>query len=238
MKKLFLMIATIFMTTFCWSFAAHSFSSGFKAEMTDFQKKVMLDGKKMTPKEAISCWGKFDDEILGILSHGKPTEAALNRETARIELSYIEHYKKEIDEIELGNIETKFYRLETPEGVAWLAILSNRMGNLSSSTFHIYREENGKYRRVAALEETRGPWSSEKNLWGVLQIQTIRNGSGSRDAEFASYHLPFSKSGKNRSEIVWKFDGSRLKGILWFPEVDWHKEKGKMVQGRGEAVRP
>lgn len=210
---------------------SEAFSDGFKQYMTQLQTRVMYRGESFTPDEIKRAWGKFDEEIVSLLSQNK-TEEALNKEAQATPLTFMDQKKGEVELVELGTIEARFYKL----GPAWLVSLNNGMTVGPSNTFHIYDnvrdKADGKFTRTAAFEETAGPWGQDQLLTMGMQIQLLK--AGKKGSEFASFHKPY-RAKSNRCQIVWKYDGSSLKPVFWIPEVDWHTVDGQQVAGRGEA---
>lgn len=202
-----------------------AFSEGFKKYVTSSQAKIMLKGEKLTSSEVAALWNKFDEEVISLLSQGEPEEAALNQEGKSTELSVMDHE----DLIELGSVELDFHRLGSQ--AVWLVGFHNLMGKkLPVTTFHIFKKVDGRYTKVAALEEAKGPWEKKLAL-SRLQLQIIDLSGGA--VRFASFHK--GRDSDNRSEIVWQFEKS-LRPTHWIPEVDWHLVNGSRVQGRGNVI--
>jgi len=220
--------------------SAHAFSDGFKKTMTDVQTRVMVRGDKVSATDMKQWWSKYDDEIIGLLSNAKkPTEADLNKETQPIELNETETKGTEIDDIELGKVGVEFHKLDTA-GKLWLAVLSNSMYSGSTplpySTVRFYKQGDGKFQRVGALDEMAGPWDKEKIQFSSVQFQSMGGSKGGiKFATFHSWPTKGTKTKPNRSQIVWMFK-DEPKATLIIPEVDWHTDgSGNVMPGRGEA---
>ncbi len=214
------------------SLRADAFSEGFKKYMALSQEKIMLKGEKLTSLEVSAVWGQFDGEVISLLSQGESEEAALNQEGKTTELSVMDHE----DLIELGSVGADFHRLGSGDKTTWLVGFNNLMGkNLPVTTFHIFKKVDGRYAKVASLEEAKGPWVDhpwEKKLaLSLLQLQIIDLTGGT--VRFASFHK--ARGSDNRSEIAWQFEKT-LRPTHWIPEVDWHLVNGSRVQGRGEVL--
>ncbi len=235
------LIATAFGVLFGLSLVspkAEAFSDGFKKYAASVQGPVMLKGQHFSAADAKKFWEKFDEEIISLISQSKKAED-LDKAGAAEELTYLDAKGGEQEILELGTIEAKFFDLDG-SGKTWLVALSNSMyagsDPLPTSTVHIYREKDGKFQVVGALDAIKGPWDADKTLFSNIQVQVIRQASKLGAAEFATFHKPASKSGKvNRSQIVWDFD-SILHPVMYFPEVDYHTVGGQQVAGRGDPV--
>lgn len=252
MKQSFLFIVVLALLL---PLQVQAFSENFKKEVGQIQFHVMSRGGPMTVQEMEQTWKKFDEEILSLLNQPeKSTEQALNKEGAKAELSLVERYGKEMEEIELGSVQANFFSMGTPKtkkGISsspiWLVVLTSEMGNVIASTFHLYQESDkesgGQYQLMAAFENMKGPWETEKLLTTVLQVQRLPDRFRKGVFQFATYYQPFrtgsqasNYEGLNRSQILWEFRDSSLKPLLWFPEVDWHIKEDKKVIGRGPAI--
>ncbi|GEM_PF-3228873 len=229
---------------------AQAFSENFRKELGQIQFHVMSSGGHMTGKEMEQTWKNFDEEILSLLNQTeKTTEDTLNKAGTKVALSNVEHYGKEVEEIELGSVQANFFNVGTPKikkGTAntplWLVVLTSEMGNVIASTFHLYKESEGRYQLVATFEDTKGPWETDKLLTMVLQVQKLADRQKGV-FQFATYYQPFRTGLKasgteavNRSQILWELRDASLKPLLWFPEVDWHSEGDKKVAGRGPSI--
>ena len=220
--------------------SAHAFSDGFKQTMTDVQTRVMVKGDKVSPADLKQWWSKYDDEVIAILSNAKkPVEDDLNKETEAVELNETEKKGTEIDDIELGKIGVSFHKLDTA-GKLWLAVLTNSMYSGSTplpySTIHFYKEVDGKFQRVGALDEMTGPWDKDKIQFSTVQFQPMGTSKGA--IKFATFHawpVKGANAKPNRSQMIWEFkDAPKITLIV--PEVDWHTDgAGNVVPGRGEA---
>lgn len=189
----------------------------------------MMNGKKLTPDEENQCWKKLDEEVLSLLDSGK-------HPSLKVPLSVTERKGEEEEVIELGSIEAQFYKLGEGKRGAWLVAFYNAMGDRHMGTFHLYQKVGDQLVRTAALEELKGPWDQRKILQSAIQIQPLVGIVAGGRFYFSSFHSPTLKgANRNRSQIVWEFDGSTLKPTLWVPEVDWHSMNGELVQGRGEV---
>lgn len=216
-----------------------AFSDGFTKTMTGVQTKIMLNGEKFTPAQVKAWWDAYDQEIISILSNAKkPSEEELNKQTAPVELSMTDRKGTEIDDIELGKVGVEFHKLDGT-GKTWLAILSNKMyaGStpLPFGTVRFYKEIDGKYQRIGALDEMNGPWDKDKIQFSTVQYQPMGVKKGA--LQFATFHQWPTKSGDkpNRTQIIWEFK-DEPKPVTLVPEVDWHKNAdGTIAQGHGDA---
>jgi hypothetical protein len=218
------------------SASSAAFTDAFKTKMTDVQTKIMLNNQKFTPADVKAWWDAYDQEVLAFLNAKKPVESDLNKETAPIELSMVDHKGTEIDNIELGTIGVEFHQLD---GKTWLAVLSNKMYSGSTplpfGTVRFYKEVSGQYQRVAALDQMTGPWDKDKIQFSTVQFQPMGFKKGS--LVFATFHQWPTKSGDkpNRSQIIWEYKDTP-KPVTLVPEVDWHKTSdGTVVAGHGDA---
>lgn len=245
-----------------------AFSEDFLKDMAHIQSEVMLKGNTVVSKgDMEKAWNRFDAEILNLInSKGKWSENELNGETKRKPLSITLKGNGEMEEIELGSIEVKFYDIEKGDAAnpVWIAALVNDMEGIVANTFHVYMrppaekrkkskknaEEGGlalsQYELVAAFENISGPWQfgdSESLMTMNIQIQKLWERSKPGSLQFATYHSPFvwkkrTMEEVNRQQILWQLSGKELKPLLWFPEVDWHITEGKRFDGRGEGILP
>ncbi len=246
-----------------------AFSEAFKTDMANIQSDVMLKAKKSVSKADMEkAWRRFDDEIIPLLnSKEKWSEGDLNDETSKIPLSIVLRGNGEMEEIELGSVEVKFYDVEKGDSAnpVWVAALINNMENVVANTFHVYtrppaekkkvRKKKGPqdvsesppaYELAAAFEEVQGPWlfSEGDALIGMdIQIQKLWERSKPGALQFATYHSPIVWRRKdlediNRQQILWKLSGKTLQPLLWFPEVDWHLVDGRRVDGRSDGIQP
>lgn len=228
---------TVILTGLCISpVTSAAFSEGFTKTMTTVQTKIMLNGEKFTPAQVKSWWDTYDQEVISVLSAKKPVEEELNKETAPIELSVTEHKGTEIEDIELGKVGVEFHKLD---GKTWLAILTNKMFSGSTplpfGTVRFYKEVDGKFQKVAALDEMEGPWDKDKIQFSTVQYQPMGFKKGAM--QFSTFHQWPAKSGDkaNRTQIIWEFKESP-KPVTLVPEVDWHKASdGTVVMGHGDA---
>lgn len=219
--------------------SAHAFSEGFKKTMIDVQTRVMLKGQKVSSADLKQWWNKYDEEIIAILSAAKkPNEEVINKEGQSLELNVTETKGTEIEDIELGKIGVTFHQLDQA-GKIWVAVLNNNMyaGStpLPYSTVRFYKQIDGQFQRVGALDEMNGSWDKEKIQFSSVQIQPMGKSKGT--IKFATFHTWPKASGarSNRSQIVWEFK-DEPKVTLIVPEVDWHTgADGAVIEGRGEA---
>lgn len=248
----------------------HAFTESFKTDMANIQSEVMLKGSKSVSKyDMEKAWHRFDEEILTILnSKEKWSESDLNEQTKNLPLSIILRGNGEMEEIELGSVEVKFFDVEKGDAAnpVWVAALINDMEGIVANTFHVYTRlpvENKKkkskkesseseankipqYELAASFEDMVGPWQfgDAESLMGMnIQIQKLWERSKPGALQFATYHSPLVWKKKdlgdvNRQQILWKLSGKNLQPLLWFPEVDWHVVEGKRIEGRGEGVLP
>lgn len=201
-----------------------AFSEEFKREMTDIQRRVMLNGEQFSIEDARQLWSRYDDEIIGLLSRSEMiSEEELNLETQKMALMVTEKKGTEIEPIELGDIAAQFQQLDT-KGEIWLVVLHNGMYQgstpLSFSTFRVYKRNDGSFTKTAALEDVKGKWNQNQIESGIIQIQNL--GGSRKRVKFATYHTPPKRSGEprpNRSKIVWEY-GRKLKAVKYVPKVD------------------
>lgn len=240
--KSFLAIAVVLTGFLLSSTTSAAFSEGFRKAMTDVQTKIMLKGETFGPEDVKNWWSKYDEEVVALLAgytgDRKLMEAELNKQTEPVELMVTEKKGTEIEDIELGKIGAQLHQID-PKTKLWLAILSNKMFSGSNplpfSTIHFYKETDGKFLRVGALDEMSGPWDQEKIQFSSIQYQPMGKKKGA--FQFATFHVWPTKAGDkpNRSQIVWQFK-NEPKVVLIVPEVDWHTlPDGTVAQGRGEA---
>ena len=124
-------------------------------------------------------------------------------------------------------------------GKVWLAILSNKMYSgsipLPFGTVRFYKEMDGKFEKIGALDEMTGPWDKDKIQFSTVQYQPMGEKKGA--FQFSTFHQWPVKSGDkpNRTQIIWEFKDAP-KAIALVPEVDWHKNAdGTIAQGHGDA---
>lgn len=219
-----------------------AFSEGFKKTMTEVQNKIMLQGQKFAPADVKAWWDAYDKEIIALLTNysgdKKQMEIELNKETLPIELMVTEKKGTEIEDIELGKISVELRQIDPGKNL-WLGMLNNRMfaGStpLPFSTVRYYKGVDGKFERVAALDEMNGPWDKDKIQFSSIQYQPMGKKKGA--IQFATFHAWPTKSGEkaNRSQIIWELRDTP-KAVLIIPEVDWHTNAdGTTAVGHGEA---
>ncbi len=218
------------------SFAAYSES--FKKSMSDVQSKILLQSQPYSAEEARKTWDLYDGEIITALAASRD-EIALNQSLGMLSLSVVEKKGKEIEEIELGRAGITFSKADEA-GKLWIVSLLNDLNGNSVGTFHVYRENGGKFAKVAAMEDVTNPsnpWNRDDIMASTVQVQLM--GPGEKGSlKFASFHSMKPKAGKpNRVGIVWELrKGDVLKATQFVPEVDWHQEGGQVLPGPGLGV--
>lgn len=218
--------------------SAHAFTEAFKTDMANIQSDVMLKASKTVSKADMEkAWHRFDDEIIPLLnSKEKWSESELNDETKKIPLAITLRGNGEMEDIELGSVEVKFYDIEKGDAAnpIWVAALINDMETVVANTFHVYTrpsvekkkkprklkkdqqgiedaESAARYELAAAFEDVTGPWqfSEADSLIGMnIQIQKLWERSKPGALQFATYHAP----------IVWKkkdLEEANRQQILW-----------------------
>lgn len=219
-------VVGMFFSTQSWAL-----SDSFKKGVADLKAKVLLKNQKLSPQEMSSLWALYDQEAIALLD--KSTNANdLNEAGRPQELMVTDKKDTEIEEIELGKSGLVFTSLDL-SGKAWLAVLYNDMAGRPFNTFHVYKKKGSGFERVGAFEDASGPWDRDQIAATMFQVQVMST-SDKKGPQFTTIHTPLSHGGAkpNRSQIVWHLDG-QLKPTFWVPEVDWHNENGKVVQGRG-----
>lgn len=229
MRKLF------FIFLFLIAGRALAFSPAFVNFATNLQAKTLLDGQPFEDKELAQCWDRFDTEILRALNNTEDrTEEPLNKKFAWKQLEKIEKRGTEIESIELGAIEAKFYPMNnTPE--SWLVTYYFGYGVTPASTFRIFKKEGGQFTRAYSFEKDTTVPDRAKLQWSTLQIQTLTDTKGAR--QFNSFHMAKQGGSKmNRNQIDWEWNGGSLVPLRR-RLADWHEEKGKLLPGPSRYVK-
>lgn len=221
-------------------------SPGLHAEFSEpvlnsvrkLQSQILVQSQRnINAADAVATWDLFDQDVLQTLNSGinSMTIEDLNSKygSTDIRIPMGTSYDKSV--VKTGAIQIKFVELDSKnEGKKdWLTVYYHGLGQVPSSTFHIFRYDEGRYKRVAAMERTDFLNHHPKLLWNAIQVQRHN-----KKNQFSTYYVPVAgKARTNRSQVNWEWDGKRLRARRWIPEVDYHtKDDGTVVSGRGPVI--
>ena len=213
------------------------FSDGLLSHLLTLDHNVLTKGKTLSLKEVHDIWDRMDQETFTALNaldskmKASDSEKKLNEAFQWKKIIEMDKKGEEIEEMELGAIEIKFFSLGNHE---WLAQYYHGVGISPTSTFRIFKKDKTGYQIKYKMEDVlpnKEPLAAIEQ--SALQIQILPKPPESVTVRFSTIHQgPARGSRSNRSQIVWEKE-RELKPVYWYPQVDWHTVEEKIVEGRG-----
>jgi hypothetical protein len=218
--------------------AQGAFSEDVLNGVQELQSKLFKEERNVpNVKEVVPLWNLLDNNVAEALN---AEDATLTREALndafKLKKIYITLKRRAAQEtIKTGVIGVEFVPLgdETKGKVDWVAVYYHEYSLSPSSTFHVfhYTGEQKGYLLEEKLEDTDFIKERPELQWKFLQIQILP-----KKGRFATFFVPERQAGiVNRSEVVWKWTGTKLKPYMWIAEVDFHTDAtGNKIAGPGK----
>lgn len=216
MRGLLSLIGLLLITSVSVS-AQAGFSDTSLKQMSEVQRKSLLDGEPFTLENARLVWDLLDQEVLKWLNEdGISNVPDLDMQGA---LQKFKAAEKE-DVIQLGSVQITFYQIK-PELIA--ANYYFGMGVQPVSTVHLFKKDSGGFTLSSSYEQSHFGVEHLDYQWGVIQI-------GEFKGCMATYHTPPPQMGGAvaRAGIYWS-DCDPLKAKYFKEDVDNPKAKPKKL---------